>query len=91
MKFDPNPILDTMIYEIEFPDRRLEEYGINTILECMISKQDEEGQDLGILDEVIGVGTDPKVVIQTDENSHTVINGRKKPVITTKGVDVEIK
>lgn len=33
----PNPILDSRVYELEFPHARIEEYSLNTIVENLVS------------------------------------------------------
>ena len=35
--YDDNPFLNTMIYEVEFPDGEVREYGANLIAENMIT------------------------------------------------------
>ena len=35
-KSDNNPLLDSRIYELEYPDGRVEEYSVNIILENMV-------------------------------------------------------
>ena len=86
-----NPILDTRVYQLEFPDGRIEEYGMNIIAENLISQTDENGWDTGIFDEIILARNDPNVAIPRGELATTTINNREKPVITTKGWDILIK
>ena len=40
---NPNPILDTRIYELQFPDGRIEEYAVNMIAENLFQQADENG------------------------------------------------
>ena len=86
-----NPILDTRIYQLEFPDGRVEEYGMNIIAENLISHTDENGWDTGIFEEIISARTDPNVAIPQGEHATTNINGRDKPIITTKGWEILIR
>ena len=39
----PNPILDSRVYELEFPDGRVEEYSMNTIVENLVAQTDDDG------------------------------------------------
>ena len=50
---NPNPILDTRVYEVEFEDGAQAEFAANVITENMWSQCDSEGQQLVLLDEVV--------------------------------------
>ena len=88
---NPNPILDSCIYELEFPDRRVEEYSTNVLLENLIAQTDDDGWDVGLFDEVIDFRRDTSIAIPKDKGFITSANGQKKPVITTKGWDVLVR
>jgi hypothetical protein len=49
----PNPILDTRIYEVNFPDGHTAEYSANVIAECLYSQVDAEGNRYAIFEETI--------------------------------------
>lgn len=87
-----NPILDTRVYELEFPDGRVEEYGVNIIAENLMAQVDGDGWDCGILEEIVSFRKDEAVAIpRGEERATATVNGIQKPVITTKGWDVEVK
>ena len=88
---NPNPILDTRIYQLEFPDGRVEEYGMNLIVENLLSQVDQDGWDAGIFSEIIDLRRDIDIAIPAGPNATVAVNGRDKPIITTKGWDVLIK
>ena len=88
---NPNPILDSRIYELEFPDGRVEEFALNTILENLIAQTDDDGWDMGLLDEVVDFRRDPSVAISKEDGTITTPSGQKRNVITTKGWDVLIR
>lgn len=90
-KEHPNPVLDTRVYNLEFPDGRVEEYGMNTILENLMAQVDSDGYDLGIFQEIVDVRRDENLAIPRGNNGFTYVSGRKKPVITTKGWEFLIK
>ena len=48
-----NPILDTRVYEIEFPDGHVAEYTTNEIAESLYAQIDEEGFDTGLISLII--------------------------------------
>ena len=47
-----NPLLDTRVYEVEFPDGTLKEYNANNIAESLYSQVDDEGNEFILLDEI---------------------------------------
>ena len=49
-----NPILDSRIYNIEFPDGGIGDFTTNTIAESLYSSLDDEGYNYGILEGIIG-------------------------------------
>jgi hypothetical protein len=49
----PNPILDSSMYEVEFPDGQVAEYSANVIAENMYTQCDTEGNQHLLLDEII--------------------------------------
>ena len=86
-----NPVLDTRVYNLEFPDGRVEEYGVNTIVENICEQVDEYGWDSGLVDEIVSFRKDEEVAIPKGERSVVQVNGITKPVITTKGWDIQIR
>lgn len=86
-----NPILDTRIYELEYADGGIEEFGVNTITENLMEQVDEYGWDSGMLREIVGYRTNPDIVIQAGDEAFTELNGIKRSVITTKGRDIQVR
>ena len=86
-----NHLLDTRIYELEFPDRRVYEYPVIIIIENPIDQIDNQGWNTGILEEILAFRCDTDVAITTGDQSYTNINGIQHPVITTKDRDVKVK
>ena len=84
-----NPILDSRIYNVEFPDGGIGEFTTNTIAESLYSSLDDEGYNYGILEGIIGHRSSPEAVKK--ENGFYSHNGIKKRVITTKGWDIRVK
>jgi hypothetical protein len=41
--YDSNPYLNSMIYEVEFPDGQIKEYAANIIAENMLTQVDSDG------------------------------------------------
>jgi hypothetical protein len=57
-----NPILDTLIYEVQFPDGHTESYAANIIVENMYAQVDHEGNQFLLLDEIIDHRSDEHAV-----------------------------
>ena len=83
-----NPILDTRVYQVEFPDGHLEEYSTNKIAEALYSQIDEEGYNVGLIKEICDHQR-TEAAIPASEGF--VGEGKtRKPVITTKGWKLKI-
>ena len=52
-KSNPNPLLDTSVYEIKLEDGSLEEYTANVVAESIYAQVDDEGYTLHLVDEII--------------------------------------
>jgi hypothetical protein len=48
-----NPIMNTMVYEDEFPDSELREYSANILAENMLSQVDHDGHNIMLLRGII--------------------------------------
>jgi hypothetical protein len=64
-KANTNPILDTITYNVEFPDGRSEEYTMNVIAENMYAQCDEKGNQFLMLQDIVGHKTDGHAVERT--------------------------
>ena len=80
---NPNPILDTRAYDIEFPDGALLEYTANTIAENMFSQCDAEGRQSILMANIVDHKADDTAVKRAD--AFVVVNGRKSLRKSTKG------
>lgn len=88
---NPNPILDTRVFNVEYPDGRMEEVSTNVIAESLFSECDADGFNTAILDEIVDIRKDDNIAIPIEEGYATNTNGQKKPVITTKGWDIKVR
>ena len=89
-RYDPNPILDTRVYEVMFPDGSMHQYGANIIAEHMYSQVDEDGHRYCLLEDIIGHRKDGTAVPISD-GYDTAKNGRKTRRMTTKGWYFEVR
>ena len=65
-KPNSNPMLNTRIYDVMFPDGSLQQYAANTIAENIYSQVDEDGHRYSLLDCIIGHRTNDKAVRKND-------------------------
>lgn len=79
-----NPILDTRMYDVQYPDGSQEAVTANLIAENLYSQVDEEGRTHLILKEITGHRKDHKAVAEDDKE---YVSGKKR--ITTKGWKLE--
>ena len=82
-----NPILDTRLYEVEFPDGHKTALAANSIAENLFSQVDDEGNRHVMLDEIIGHRTNGKEVKQQDAYLKTS-SGTRRRRETTAGWEI---
>ena len=58
----PNPILDTRVYDVQFPDGHVEEFTANVIAECVYSQVDREGRQYLMIKEIVDHKSDGNAV-----------------------------
>ena len=88
---NPNPIMDSRIYELEYPDGRIEEFGVNVIGENLGTQLDEDRWDSGLLEEIVEFRCNDQIAIPMEEGFTILPNGERRPVVTTKGWDVKAR
>jgi hypothetical protein len=72
----PTPILDTRLYNIEFPDGHTAAYAANVIEENMYAQGDEEGHTIVIMDEIVD-HKNAGYAVSSAKQYATTKNGRK--------------
>jgi len=81
---NPNPVLDSRSYKVEFRDETYGHYSTNTLIENLDSQMDEEGRSSTLLSSTVGNREDENAVPLRD-GYITMKSGVKKRVVTTKG------
>jgi hypothetical protein len=82
--YDENPMLNTMIYEVEFNDGQLKEYAANVIAENMLSQVDEDGFSRAMMEGIVDWRKD-EAAIPMEDKYITTRSGQKRLRITTVG------
>ena len=83
-KANTNPILDTRLYNVEFPDGHIAAYAANVIAENMYAQVNEEGHTIVTMDEILDHAMDGSAV-SPDDLYVTTKNGKKHMRRTTQG------
>lgn len=82
--YDENPILNSIVYEVEFPDGQVREYSANVIAENMFAQVDDEGYSHMLLDALIDYKRDETAIPMEDKYVVTK-SGQRRLRKTTKG------
>ena len=88
--YDPNPIVDSRVYEVMFPDGIINQYAANIIAESIYNEVDEDGRISQIMDEIVDIEETPDAVQESDgfvKDKH----GNRKCRVTTKGWNFLVK
>jgi hypothetical protein len=89
-KRHPNPILDSRLYDVEFPDGSTEVVAANLIAENLFSQVDEQGRSYQIMKDITDHRSNDKAVSLAN-GYITNTSGTRKPKITTAGWELEVE
>jgi hypothetical protein len=65
--YDSNPLLNTMLYDVEFPDGAIREYSANIIAENIYAQVDTEGHSYNILDGIVDYKKESNATSKSDK------------------------
>jgi hypothetical protein len=82
--YSANPMLNTRIYEVMFPDGELKKYSANVIAENMFSQVDSEGYQYTLLDEIVAHRSTGEAV-RKEDGWHVDRKGQRSRKLTTRG------
>ena len=83
--YHDNPFLNTITYDVEFPDGQVKEYGANITAENMLTQVDLDGSSLSLMDSIIDHRWDPSQAIPIEDKYITTKSGQQWLWKTTKG------
>ena len=89
--YDDNPFLNTIIYDVEFPDGQVKDYAANVIAENMLTQVDSDGFALTMMDGIIDYERDNAVAIPKSDAYVVTRRGRKRHQRTTVGWKLLVK
>mgnify|MGYP001272535206 CR=1 FL=1 len=86
-KYDDNPSLNSIIYDVEFPDGTVKEYSANVIAENMLTQVDSDGFTMTLMEGIIDHKVDAAAAaaVSKSDGYVTTRSGCKKLRITTCG------
>ena len=89
--YHDNPVLNTITYDVDFPDSQVKEYGTNIIVENMLTQVDSDGYSLSLMDSIIDHQRDPSQAIHIEDKYITTKRRQNRLRKTTKGWKLLIK
>ena len=87
-KYDNNPMLNSIMCEVEFADGTVKEYGANIITENMLPQVDSEGFSLALMEGIVDFRCDESVAIPMEEKYIITKMGQKRLRKTMAGWDL---
>ena len=84
-KYDDNLLLNSLVYEVEFPDGTMKEYAANIIAENMILQVDEDGFSSPLMEGIVDYEKDPSVAIDSNDKYLVTKRGQKRLRKSTQG------
>ena len=90
-KYDDNPYLNSIIYEVELADGRIKEYGANIIAENMLTQVDSDGFSLSLMEGIIDYKCDDSIAIPKTDKYITTSRGQRRLRKTTVGWKLLVK
>ena len=82
--YNSNPVLNTRVYDVMFPDGSIQQYSANVIAENIFNQVDEEGYRYIFLDEIVDYRKDEGAIEKEDafvEDEY----GKRSRRLTTRG------
>lgn len=88
--YNENPILNTLVYDVEFPDGDVREYSANIIAENMYAQVDADGFSHMLLDYIADYKKDGNAIDKADSYVITK-SGRRRLRKSTNGWHLQVK
>ena len=89
-RYHEKPIMNSMLYDVEFPDGQVKEYAANIISENILSQVDSEGFTTSHLESIVDYRVNDSAVPKS-RGFITSGNGQRKRRKTTKGWELLVR
>ena len=77
-KYNDNPFMNSITYDVEFPDGTVKEYSANVIAENMLSQVDDDGFALTMMEGIIDHKMDTAVAVPKYDKYIVTCRGKKE-------------
>ena len=84
-RYDDNPFLNSLFYEVEFPDGYLKKYTANIIAEKMLTQVYYEGYSITMINIIIDYERDDSVAVPNPYGNVVTKLGQRRPRKLTQG------
>ena len=90
-KYDHNPFMNSMIYEVEFADGQVREYSANLIAENMLTQVDSDGYSITLMEGIVDHRKDEATAVPKNEKHIITRSGQRRLRKSTAGWKLLIK
>ena len=90
-RYHDNPQLNSIIYDVEFPDGTIKEYSANVIAENMLVQVDSDGFAMTIMEGIIDHKMDKAIAVAKSDKYIATRRGQRKLRKTTMGWKLLVK
>ena len=90
-KYNDNPFMNSIIYDVEFPDGTVKEYSANVIAENMLSQVDEDGFSMTLMEGIVDHKMDSAVTVPKHDKGIVTQRGQRELMKTTVGWKLLVK
>ena len=84
-RYDENPILNSIVYEVEFDDGVVQEYAANIIAQSILEQVDADGVSKTMIKAIADYDRDDSIAIPKSDGYITTKSGQRRTRKTTKG------
>ena len=89
--YNDNPILNMMVYKVEFNDGQMKEYAANIIAENMLTQVDSEGFPATMMEGIVDYHKDEATAVAKADAYVVTSRGQQHLQQTTKGWKLLVK
>ena len=86
--YNENPLLNSIIYDVEFPDGQVKEYAANILAENMLSQVDSDGHYRALLKGIVDHRKNPATAVPMEDKYLVTPSGQRRLRRTTQGWDL---
>ena len=77
-KYDKNPFLNSITYEVEFSDGKEKEYSANLIAKNMLTQVNVDGYSLTLMEGIVDCSKDESMTVSNEDKHITIKSGQQQ-------------